>query len=191
MPIFGFTGFAGSGKSTACQILKEDYGFAVLSFADGLREMAMDIDPQVSSVPMGPGYAPLPIHYSDAMEMYGYEKAKEKLPEFRRFLQRLGTDGIRKHIGSHTWVEMAEARIESLWTCFDDLRFPNEAEMINSRGGHVVRIYKQREQPLHKEHSSESSMLDVEADFDISNDSSSYALKEALHELLSRTGVHI
>mgnify|MGYP001029466142 CR=1 FL=1 len=98
--IVAFCGYAGSGKDTAADILVKDYGFTKIAFADALRKMAWDINPMVWVDVYGKRY-----YYQQVINDYGYSGAKEIFPEVRRFLQRLGTDGCRRHIDDNIWVE--------------------------------------------------------------------------------------
>lgn len=104
--IIGLTGRKRSGKSTAARYLVEDHGFTELSFAEPLKRMALAVNPIIGfrSTPDGVQR----VYLSDVVHEIGWECAKDEYPEVRRFLQLLGTEGVRDHIGQDTWVNLAE-----------------------------------------------------------------------------------
>jgi hypothetical protein len=56
-------------------------------------------------------------------------------------LQLLGTEFGRNLITNDIWVRVLEAKIEpDDQIVIDDIRFPNEAEMIKGKGGKIVRV---------------------------------------------------
>jgi hypothetical protein len=137
----GFTGLAGSGKSTAARILADEFGFIVLPFAGPLKAMTRAFG-------------------LTAREMAGDLKEAPcdalggKTP--RQFMQMLGTEFGRQMIGENVWVKAWERGASDLDTdadltdpcdpsarplvVADDVRFANEAAAIRSRGGRVIRI---------------------------------------------------
>lgn len=57
-------------------------------------------------------------------------------------LQKLGTDAIRKHFHSDTWVNAVfvdDIRENDLWI-ITDCRFKNEADAVKKNGGKIIRI---------------------------------------------------
>ena len=126
--LIGLTGYAQHGKNTAAEILREREGYELVAFADALRELAMAADPWVEP----------DIRYSEALEQLGYEKAKSKLPEFRRFLQDLGT-GVRNILGADIWVEVVKRRIADIPgpVVITDVRFPNTGKLERFRRSHL------------------------------------------------------
>ena len=145
--IVGVSGWMRTGKDSVAALLV-DFGYTRVSFADPLRKMAADIDPTIDLT-----NAPSDIHqevnfgfplttYTTLLNAVGYERAKE-VPDFRRFLQRLGTEGIRDNFGQDAWVNLFIAQIEAAPDdqkfVVPDVRFPNEAEMIKKIGGVVWR----------------------------------------------------
>lgn len=185
--VIGLVGKKRTGKDTTARALVE-HGYTPAAFADPLRDMALAIDPVV-------GYerarldahgnimeGPRPLHYSEVLALYGYEKAKEHFPEFRRFLQRLGTEGVRDVLGSKyglrdligddLWIVLAEQRIQAAETplVFTDVRFPNEAALIE-RYGDTVRIVRPALAPSTDDHPSETALDDYSATYLLTNDS--------------------
>ena len=131
--LIAVTGPKRSGKNTLCDILSAEYGFTLIGFADTLKEMAIAIDPIVTGG--GEGLASIVAHES-------WDVAKERYPEVRRFLQRLGTEGVREHLGQSTWIESWARKIAMTpgHVAVPDLRFVNEAAAVRSAGGQVWRV---------------------------------------------------
>jgi nucleoside 2-deoxyribosyltransferase len=144
--LIGLCGVARSGKDSAAQHLIDNFGFTKIAFADGVRQMALGIDPYVHTEQprhYTEGGAPM-ARYSDVLKNIGYENAKA-LPDVRRLLQRCGTEGGREVFGSDVWVNAAAHRIGALGgteanIVISDVRFPNEAEFIRRIGGFVIRL---------------------------------------------------
>src|ERR1051326_2875992 len=108
--------------------------------------MALAVDPLVLidvDDPLGSWSAVRRL--STVVEAVGWDKAKEN-EDVRRFLQRLGTDGVRNHLGDNIWVDSLFRRLESYEepsartkVVITDVRFPNEADAIRQRGGEIWR----------------------------------------------------
>jgi hypothetical protein len=167
--LIGFCGYARSGKDSAANYLVNNYGFAKVAFADGVREMAKGIDPYVHTVDSD-GYGlngrPHFMRYSEVLESAGYEEAKA-MPDVRRLLQRCGTEGGRDVFGHQVWVERA-MRIASEFpnVVISDVRFPNEAEAIKKAGGYVIRISRPG-YGGNDPHPSEAQIASLRVDLDI------------------------
>lgn len=129
------TGAKGSGKSTVARRLVDHWGFYQVSFAAKLREYALALDPMVGSEYIGHAVDPRPVTYSEALELLGYDKAKSRYPELRRFLQRLGTELFRNCIQEDYWTSIVQDQLMAdqppLIVC-DDCRFDNELAVLRS-----------------------------------------------------------
>ena len=194
--IVGLAGYKRSGKNTVAEMIEAslEATYATLAFADPLREMALAIDPVVGWEDPAESRRPGPIYYSEAITEHGYEAAKEMYPEFRAFLQRLGTNGVRgvlgegyglsTLIGGNVWVSLARTRINKCRSSgtdriiFTDVRFPDEADMIREEGGRVVRIW--RGQNEGDAHASEIALDDYDFDLTIDNTGTKSELAVAL-----------
>lgn len=149
MMLVGLTGVARSGKDTVGGILVDKLGFERRAFADKLRAVALGADPYVTLAPEG--LSPRVVNdwrrLSEVVALAGWEGAKA-FPDVRRFLQRLGTEGVRDNLGEKVWIEGASRDlIEDLHRgglnrsiVFTDVRFPNEADVIRNLGGEIWRI---------------------------------------------------
>lgn len=147
-PLIGLIGRKRAGKDTFAAVLTTEYGFHRLAFADPLRAAALRLDPIVGrpALPSDLGGQLVPSHdvrLSEVIEMIGWERAKDYVPEVRGILQRLGTDAIRT-IDQDFWLRAATVPIDArtVPVIVTDCRFPNEAEAIAERGGVIVRIVR-------------------------------------------------
>ena len=89
-------------------------------------------------------------------------------------MQILGTEFGRELVSPNIWVRALEKRIDDGKNyVIDDVRFPNEAAMIHSHGGKVVRIYRpsQEEAAAKDKHVSESGLDSEQIDCELRNSS--------------------
>jgi len=122
--IIGFGHLARVGKDTAADIMVSKAGYHRIGFADALKAMALDVDPELRQ----------------RVETWGWERIKTGDPAVREFLQRLGV-AARDHLGANIWVDAAMMQMEPGGRyVISDVRFPNEAERILAEGGVVYRI---------------------------------------------------
>ena len=192
MIVVGVTGFKQSGKSTIVSVL-EKHGFTLYAFADALRVMAAAINPMIS-LSGGPEdvvqeFGPKgsqAARYNTILEVVGYERAKT-IPDFRGFLQRLGTDGIRGTFGPNAWVDALARRIDAeapARVAISDVRFGSEADFVHARGGVLWRVSRPGvggDDP----HPSEAEIPLLPADVEIANDTSLDALEHAVIDRLA------
>ena len=128
--IIGLSGYARSGKDTVAELLVLNYGFKRMAFADGIRDALTALNPILHD-----GY-----RLNEMVKMYGWEVAKGK-DEVRRLLQVMGTEVGRKLINEDVWVWRLFNQINTdERIVIPDVRFPNEARMIEQQGGEVWRI---------------------------------------------------
>lgn len=138
MIVIGLTGAAGVGKDTVADYLVTRYGFEKKSFADPLKMVLLQQDPIIGMDLYKPG---LMIHLSEALKRYGEDGVKKVYPLYRRYMQRLGTEGIRA-IDPDFWVKAALKDLDTQngKYVFTDVRFPNEAGLIGDTRGHLWQI---------------------------------------------------
>lgn len=174
MTIIALSGYATCGKDTVADILVEDYGFTKYAWADALRLAAEALDPIVHwDEEFGSG----PLRYTEALNHYGYNEAKAKFPEFRRTLQRMGTEVGREILGDNVWVDATINRIARERSLADnivipDTRFPNEASAVHVRSesrNFVVRVTRPGVGPV-TDHPSETSLDNYDFDYVLPND---------------------
>lgn len=132
--LIGLAGQARTGKDTAAGFLVER-GWTRYAFADEVKAMALDIDPLIGADALY-GHQ----HLAALVDLFGWESAKTR-PEVRRFLQRLGTEGIRTR-DPDFWVRatMTRATRSDSAAVITDVRFANEADAIRTAGGTVILV---------------------------------------------------
>jgi energy-coupling factor transporter ATP-binding protein EcfA2 len=121
--IIGVAGKSGAGKTTVAEIITKILPDSrIFSLSDPLMKMALAIDPLIEGT----------RHLSDLVALPAGWDGARRHPEVRRFLQRLGTDGVRNCIHEDTWVDMMmDAYIkEPMHVTFivPNIRFENEAQ---------------------------------------------------------------
>ena len=144
--LLGLTGYRQSGKSTVGRFL-QSYGFTPYAFADALRAMAYAINPIISLRGAPPASladmdTDVEWRYAELVDLLGYETAKA-IPDMRRFLQHLGTDGLRATFGPNVWVRLLAERLDvtaPARAVITDVRFASEAAWISERGGTLWRV---------------------------------------------------
>lgn len=167
--IIGFSGYMRSGKDTAGGYLRDRHGFHHASFAAKLKDALYALNPLIPRDTAGPG----DFRLQPLVDAYGWEQAKDRFPEVRALLQRLGTDAGRKVLGENVWVDavMRDMPVDRD-VVFTDLRFPNEAQAIKDAGGVVVRIHRPGFEPGPDAHVSETALDGFAFDFEVTNEGS-------------------
>ena len=163
----------GSGKSTVAGMLR---GYKRLSFADPLRKFSAQI---LSSL----GYNGLACLR---------DKKEEKITELgvspRQMMQTLGTEWGRSCIHPDLWIMVAAGAVERQLkrgrnVVIDDVRFPNEAEMIRKLGGELWLV--NRPGVVYEgDHASEGALSDFQPDSLINNSGSFHQLRQVVAGLL-------
>lgn len=184
--VIGLTGRAQAGKDTVADYLVREHGFTRFAFADKLKSMALVLDPIVQEGREG-DFARL----SEAVHYTGWEGAK-KMPEVRRFLQVLGTEAVRDHLGPDTWVNAVKAdamRILSIGgrVVFSDVRFPNEADLVDTLGGEVWKVVRPQHEAADPNHASEANVDSMPAAMVFVNDSTIAMLLSLVQSALGET----
>lgn len=180
--LIGLTGRKGSGKDTAAYVLTQDprLGFHKAAFADALRDI----------VRIAFGLSDLELH-----DRVLKEKPLDRWPyqSPRHLLQFVGTDLFREN-WPDVWIHALRHRILSRPHqnyVITDVRFPNEADMIRSMGGSVIRIVRPSLFTSPDEHISETLSDSISVDATITNSGSVDELQDAARlcvlELYGRT----
>lgn len=151
-----YSSAAQSGKTTVGKYLCMKAGYRCVPFAQTLKEMAVPM-----LVAMG---------YSEQYAHVLLQDHKEyMLPigvTVRHLLRTLGTEWGRDCIHPEVWVHCWKERIQGLSrVVVEDVRFPNEAELVRSLGGTMVRIIRPGTTTEHA-HSSEGGLDDYKG-FDL------------------------
>ena len=148
MIVIGLSGNIGAGKDAVADILVRDHGFTKMSFAGAVKRLVRDLDPIVgysvylcdcgdlNSCPMEADEVRLSTLYGMG---YDDETIKDSpyADEVRGLWQRFGTDVMRRQ-DPEFWVNLALDQLgqqDAERVVFTDVRFPNEAEMIQNLEG--------------------------------------------------------
>ena len=177
----GLTGYAQSGKDFTFGLIRKLYPFAnKVSFADPLKRILIAADPYVDSAN---------TRLSDLLLKDSFESIKNKSPEIRRLLQRLGTEGCRSHLGEDVWIRAAlkcHAESECMINVVTDIRFHNEARAVKEHGGKVVLVRRPGVKCC-STHPSETEIQTMQPDFVFENDGS----EANIHNLLKFVDAYI
>lgn len=180
--IIVFIGSAGSGKTTAANILQEKR-FNKLSFASPIKKLSLSI-----------GFT--------ENEVYGSEKNKPNLYwgiSAREFMQKFGTELCRDQLpnvipnmninGQSIWLRALEAKLLSRpRTNFviDDGRFVDELKMLKRRKAYIVLMHgRSGSMEQFKNHASEREFERVNPDYNIDNSGTKEQLEMQIDTLLN------
>ena len=145
----------GSGKTTVARILQNQGNWQVVSFATPLKRM-------VASFLNSAGYGHEQI--SDLMTHDKEDLVPHLGVSTRQLLQTLGHEWgrtcVRPDVWTTIWTAAADRYLASgIGVIADDVRTPDEAEAITSRGGSIWRITRPGIEVKHP-HPSEGSLND-------------------------------
>lgn len=171
----GIIGKARSGKDTAALALVAEHHYTRLAFADPLKELALAIDPLI------PTAYGIHVRLSLLIRDSGWEYAKDHYPEVRRLLQRTG-GGVRE-IDETFWLTATRKKLNiaeayNVPVVVTDVRYPNEANMLRSRGFRLIRIT--RPGVADDQHDSETALDTYPADLTIENTGTIADLRQAI-----------
>jgi len=146
MKLIGLTGPAGAGKDTLAGMILDHVSGHSVAFADPLRHAAAAM-------------------FGLTMDQMLDRDLKEKvIPRWgkspREILQLLGTEGARDLFGNDVWCKRAQITLDQIVALdkrehtaadvciFTDVRFKDEAQWINERGGVVIEIRRKAAIPV-------------------------------------------
>lgn len=154
--LIGLIGYLRSGKTIAAETLVS-LGYVRWRMAQGLKDMlyALGID-------------------KDYLDGAKKEEPLELLSgrTARHAMQTLGTEWARHQMHPNFWTNIMKVKLErlpALDVVIDDIRFPNEATMIQELGGVLWRIDRSELEP-DTTHESESYIASLPYDLVIKND---------------------
>lgn len=189
MPIIAFTGYKQSGKDTAANYLVREHSYKKIAFADPIREICEKLNPIVGDMVLdyhlgsyGVQANIYQVRYNVAVDYFGYDKAKNRYPEMRRILQKIGTEVGREMFDENIWVDWALSRMKRGDNiAVSDLRFKNEEEAIRSMGGWIIRLVRE---DLDSDHPSETEIQNIDADWTIINEYAKSTLYSKIDDFL-------
>ena len=163
--LIGLSGPLGAGKSLAAKLLSVHYGLPIVPLAAPLKAML-----ETLGVPPANLYG-TPAQKAEPLAMLGGKSAREAM-------QTLGTEWGRQCVDEGLWRRawLAKAGTRAI---ADDVRFWDEAEMIQARGGIVIRIVRDPSAAVPATHASEQYNL-VGHDVEVINDKCPTILRERL-----------
>jgi hypothetical protein len=167
MKLIGLSGRKRSGKDTVYAIIQEEAERlrpARVAFGDALKEEVADL-----------------------LEVTVQELEADKT-RFRGILQWWGTEW-RRHQNLNYWIDKTRAKILSLEGTTDlvvvtDVRFPNEADLIEELGGLVVRVSRPEADHAVDPHTSEVVMDGYPFEQILHNTGTIEDLRRAVRKLL-------
>ncbi|MGW4986304.1 deoxynucleotide monophosphate kinase family protein [Streptomyces mirabilis] len=174
-------GQARSGKDTAAAWLVRERAYVRLAFADPLKDMALRIDPYI------PTTYRVTVRLSALIADVGWEYAKDRYPEVRAMLQRMGQ--TQREFDEDYWVRILARKVEGAakWnipTVVTDVRYPNEAQALTALGFTLVRIVRPEVASAGAQlHESERALLDYPADRTIYNTATIADLERRISEV--------
>ena len=172
--IIGISGYARSGKDLA-RVSLEARGYSRVALADQIRNSLFLLNPLVSDSK----------RLVEAVNEYGWDKAKTAFPEIRSLLQRQGTEVGRESWDENFWIDLAFRNVpENSRIVVPDVRYPNEAEFIRSRGGQIWRVNRTGLESKNA-HQSENALDDYDFDHILLNDSTPEAIDSRVAEILT------
>lgn len=193
-PVIGFTGLAGSGKSTAARWVMANHNNPALQrFAGPLKQMTHTLIRAAAprSWPVSAtDYIRDPVLKEEPIPYLGGLTA-------RRIMQTLGTEWGRDTIHPDFWVAIAAGKLERLLgspfkksrnvpikVIYDDVRFANEAAMLRAYGGTIIRVVRPAAAKGSDIAGHESETMEFEADIVLMNDGTQQDLHDKLAALL-------
>lgn len=149
--IIGIVGPAHSGKTALANQINQfitdnapDMQVARLSFADPIKDIVSmlfkwDRQRLSSSDPADKQWKETPDEeWASILEIHGFSP--------RVAMQMIGTDLFRDHLSKDFWINILNKKIELIMEnpnsviIIDDVRFPNEANMIRRLGGEIIMV---------------------------------------------------
>jgi len=187
--------------------LEENSEWETRKFAGKLKDIAshltgIDIenfeDQEFKKTLLGPEWGSVETNPLNSIPVFEDVKFNS-LMSVREFLQKLGTDAMRKGLHDNVWVNALMSDYRPIeynddeqprlpnWI-ITDCRFPNEAQAVKDKGGLVIRIDRPGIKPIN-DHPSEIALDNWKFDYKIANVSDIYALKETVEVILKHAKI--
>jgi len=172
MVIIGICGRKGSGKTTLATYLCENHKFIEYTFAEPLKDIAR-------------------IFGFTHQQLYGTQEDKLSIHPYlnvsaREFLQKFGTEICKQQLSllfpnmpKNIWLYLMKQKLDANQLgkrdniVIHDVRFQDEAELIRSYGGVIVRVHRNHLGPDETDetnsHISETEQEKISCDYHIYN----------------------
>ncbi|MFE9026219.1 hypothetical protein ACFYOA_08145 [Streptomyces iakyrus] len=183
----GLIGKARSGKDSVASRLVWTRNYSRVAFADPLKAMAMRLNPYVDASTDIDGRIELE-RLSQTVELIGWERAKDEVPEVRRVLQNIG-QAQREHDEDY-WVRLALRKVDAadswkLPVVISDVRYRNEAEALRKRGFVLIHVTRPGASAgENADHASETELDGFHTDLTIGNTGTLDDLNRVVDSLL-------
>ena len=173
--IIGFIGLKGSGKTTACNIIKRNIGAFQHNFKDALvAEIKTNFPNLLTAISE--------LHQVDIDELF-----KLKPPAMRYLMQNYGTEVRRGDIESYWVIKWLERGFpDNRIVLVDDVRFLNEAHAVKTNNGTLIRLVREDIENTDN-HQSEIEQDVIVSDFTIkTKEGEEDVLEEKLMEIIKQ-----
>jgi len=134
--IIGICGYGGSGKDTIAGILRDDYQFVQIAFADKVRDTLYHLNPFLPDAN---------LYYCELIDTIGYDTAKRRYESIRKWLVKIG-HGMRLTIDDSIWIRAANLSEKMTGNIggivVSDVRYANEATAIKELGGEIWYVFR-------------------------------------------------
>lgn len=174
------------GKSTASQFLIEGLGFTLVKFAGPVKAVTGVFLTEMG-VPEDQLHDYLEGHLKEApLGEYGFDELSS-----RRIQQVMGTEAGRKSLDTNLWITIAGRKVRKLLdqgkrVIIDDMRFPNEYDLIKAMGGETWCVYNPRVEITVSDHPSEGLLSNHAFDRALINEGTIADLEQQVLEAVTR-----
>lgn len=181
LKILGITGKMFSGKDTVAEFIHFAFrNSRITSFARPLKQMMIE-------------------YFGFTVDDLYTTEGKQRYNDFwgmtnREALQRVGTECFRNNFHKDTWLKTMELNImnkPSALIIIPDVRFPNEAELIQALDGSILKIVRDdvARDPKQMTHASETMIDQIPYDMLLVNNKDRASLFETVLRLLGEEGI--
>ena len=146
--LIGLVGFAGSGKDTVGNILRDKFGYQKYSFAGPLKDIvsilfSWDRELLEGSTEESRIWRETPDKWWTEKLGWKSKHGKDFTP--RICLQYFGTDLLRNHFDENIWITVMERYVMDVIKngnkiVITDCRFNNEIKAIKNNSGEIIRV---------------------------------------------------
>lgn len=198
MPVIGLAGPARSGKNTVASIIEDIAEITVKqdAFANRLKiSAAKSLGFEFETLKEYLDWADtfkeecsITIEVLDINEEPHMQSVKSI--SGREFLQFYGTEAHREVFDTDFWVQQLATNLDpEVLTVVTDVRFDNEAALINRLGGMIIRVNREQAEELPGQHASEAPIDDQLVDYEIDNSGTMDDLVSKVNWILRREGI--